>query len=502
MALQSQVIALLSVVVCCTLYLWVGGRESQSVRSLTDYLPLRRYLNAHEYRGTTVAAGMSLATVLIALVNLSPLMGVALFVTVITYAGSFGLLYFAVPRILMNNPENRTVPGFLGHTYNSTFVERVAGAFTLIGYLSIFAMELLVGVTVLAPFFERQLLLFSLLFFAFLVTYTWLSGFRGVVATDKWQIRFILASILALTGYFIWSVTAFGTDLTLGQFNDSLFRSWNAPLAFTLGIAAMNLPAPFSDTGTWQRLCSSKGPSEARRGLKGAILLFIFLWSALILVGLFHSVLAGIRGGFDPTTTTLMNELIEGMAQPTSPILAILLFIFMLGLFSAMVSTAEALLLSATHIIIENLGIRLEPSSTTEEQPQASGGVLTKTRNVMLIIATLAFALFGLFRLLNMNVVELVFAIYGAQIALFPATIGALYLSRQVISRVNKVAVALSVAVGYAAAWACALTGQVGRSPDLLFYAPLVGLVVSGVIFSLSILSRHTPKPASETSSE
>lgn len=71
------------------LYFYQAYKEQRNIKDISDFFPLKRSISSREYRSTTVAAGMSLATVIISLLNLSPLMGITLLVPVISYALSF-----------------------------------------------------------------------------------------------------------------------------------------------------------------------------------------------------------------------------------------------------------------------------------------------------------------------------------------------------------------------------------------------------------------------------
>ena len=170
---------LMAVIASCSFFLFLGIREAKWVTDISDYLPLKKYLNSGTYRSTTVAAGMSLATVMVALLNLAPIMGIGLFVTIATYILGLALLYWFIPKIMKANTQNKSIPGFLESTYSSKFVGNTATLFSLLGYLSIFAMELLVGVTVVKFFFGEYILWFAALYFCFLVFYTWVKWLSG-----------------------------------------------------------------------------------------------------------------------------------------------------------------------------------------------------------------------------------------------------------------------------------------------------------------------------------
>src|SRR5687768_4792362 len=115
----STVTVFAAILLPAVLYFWLALKERPNVRSISDFFPLTRFLNGEVYGRSTAAAGVSLATVILTLVNLAPILGVSLLVTICSYALSFVILYFCARRILRANPENETVQSFLGATYKS-----------------------------------------------------------------------------------------------------------------------------------------------------------------------------------------------------------------------------------------------------------------------------------------------------------------------------------------------------------------------------------------------
>ena len=114
MPLSATILVLAAVLLPCGLYVWLALKERPNVRSLADFFPLTRHLESGKYSRATVSAGVSLATVILALVNLAPFLGLSLLVTIGSYAFSFVILRRAARRILEANPTNDTLQGWLG----------------------------------------------------------------------------------------------------------------------------------------------------------------------------------------------------------------------------------------------------------------------------------------------------------------------------------------------------------------------------------------------------
>jgi len=483
---SSAYIAVFSAVLLpAVLYVAQSLRERRNINDIRDFFPLRRCITSGEYRSTTVAAGMSLATVIIAFINLAPMMGITLFVSVISYSISFLILYPCVGRIMAANPNNDSIQAFLGKAYGSPTVKYIALIFSLIGYISIFSMELLVGVTVLQPLLKGGVLAFALVYLLFIIAYSLISGYRAIIATDKWQLRFILISLASLI-VFAMRQTAEAPGLEISSVLSQISSSWLPIWPFILGITVMNLPAPISDAGTWQRLCSTKDATTARRGLLQITPFFAVLWTILVLFGCYYGHVATAHG-FDAQNDTLIAFVIKTMGS-TGSFSTMLLFMFVLGLFSAMISTADSVLIVASQVFCIDI-MKLNPEDTR------TSVVMKKARVTMAVIAVVSFVVFTAFHVLRFDVVQLVFAIYGAQLAMFPAVCAALFLPKQFISRV-KVAAGASILCGFVGGWTSALYGKFGGAPNWLYNAPvaalLSGILVFAVLSMLLLISRRS----------
>ena len=157
-------------------------------------------------------------------------------------------------------------------------------------------------------------------------------------------------------------------------------------------------------------------------------------------------------------------------------VFVMLLFLFLLGLFSAMISTADSLLVVAGQIFSIDI-LKLDPEDT---RPHL---VMQKARIAMASIAIISFVIFMAFQLLQFDVVQLVFAIYGAQLAMFPAVFFALFFSKRFeLSRARLSAVA-SIFCGFAGGWASALYGKLSGVLNWLYYAPVTALLSGMAVF-------------------
>ncbi len=476
----STLVVLIAIFLPAVWYIYIAYGMRSELKSLDQFFPLTRFVKGDQYGRSTAAAGVSLATVILALVNLAPWVGIGLLVTVASYVAGFILLYLCVPTILRANPANETIQAFLGKAYGSGRVKQVAVLFSFIGYVSIFSMELLVGVTVLEPFMGDNVLIISFLYLLFILAYSCLGGFRAIVATEQWQIRFVVVAVLAMLAAIPMVAANSAASIDYSAIADKVLTTWGAPLTFTIGIIFMNLPAAISDSGSWQRLCATRSEEDAKQGIRKAIPLFIMIWGVLILGACFVAQTAISTGAFDPAKSSLMTFIVSTLAA-SGPLHLVVLFVFMLGLFAAMITTADSLLLVAAQMFAVDV-MRL-PSANVSDSAK-----IGKARLVLVLIAVLSFALFALFRFIKFDVVQLIFSIYGANLALFPSVVAALFLSKRLDLRHSAVAATLSIFAGFAAAWASAIYGKVSGTMDWLYNAPAMSFGASCLVFGALVV--------------
>ena len=482
MKYYAYVAVFIAVLLPAILYFVQALKEQKNIVDIRDFFPLRRTISTGEYRSTTIAAGMSLATVIIAFINLAPHLGITLFVSVVSYSVSFLILYTCVDRIMDANPTNDTIQAYLGKSYESPGVKYIALIFSLIGYVSIFSMELLVGVTVLKPFLGEKVLVFALLYLIFIIIYSLISGYRAIIATDRWQLRSILIAFFSL---FMLAIvhTKSSQDVNVANLISSVSQSWIPAWSFILGITVMNLPAPISDAGTWQRLCSTSDTHSAKRGLLQIAPFFAALWTFLVLFACYYWRVAASQG-FNAMQETLMDYIMRTLGT-SGPFFTVILFLFVLGLFSAMISTADSLLIVAGQILSIDI-LKLNPESASPKL------IIRQARFAMGSIAILSFIVFTALHFLKFDVVQLVFAIYGAQLAMFPAVFFSLFCSNWIELRQVRLAAGLSIFVGFFGGWASALYGKFSGSLNWLYNAPVTALVSGMVIFlTLSLPAIH-----------
>lgn len=216
-------IVITALLLSSVIYLIMGFALGKDNKTLGDLFPVVFGRNAKvrsidEFSTSTVATTVSLATIVLAYFELAGYFGVWLLWTALTTAIGMIIVSFASKRIWAKMSEYKHRPSmheFIGVEFNSKTVALVASACTSIGFLLIFATELIVGSKFLAGLVPSIPQWITVVFISAVgFVYTLWGGFRAVIKTDQLQMKFIWALIFVLGGYYIFYISR-TVDLTL-----------------------------------------------------------------------------------------------------------------------------------------------------------------------------------------------------------------------------------------------------------------------------------------------
>jgi len=152
------------------------------------------------------------------------------------------------------------------------------------------------------------------------------------------------------------------------------------------------------------------------------------------------------------------------------------LFLAVLGLYGAMLSTASTQLIAVSHTLYEDVFSRIRKHGLRERLN--SKAELNIFRLILILAAVISTILVQLLSSAGFSIADLVFAIYGAQLGLCPLVISALLLKRERLKRLSVWPV-LAVSAGFIAGWGTAICGRVTGNTSLVFLAPVSSLIVS-----------------------
>lgn len=478
--------AVLSTAICLLLGLYQHFRT----RSLGDLIPIQKGREASvrsgtEFSSATVAATVSLATVIMAFFELAGSMGTWLLWTVVTTSTGILAVRIAAPYIIgkLRSYGERipTLHEFLGTEYESPHLALISALATTMGYLGAWAVELTVGSRLFVglglPFPSWAVVIF---FSLIGITYTAMGGFRVVIVTDRIQMIAIWLALGAFVTFFLSAITSGGSfAAAFARLPDSAwdFSNRDGLLAFVVGIAVINVPSFVSDQAMWQRVSSAREPSTISRGLVWSAASAAFTWAVIALIAISAPMVSR------DTSTGPLIALLQTIGQSANHFHWVLLFLIITGLVAAMLSTSSTLLIALSHTFHEDVVHRKKSDQLT------SSNDLRRARAVLVVLAALSVFIVELLAWVGFSIADLVFAIYGSQLALFAPVAVGLVLSRTDLRTKSKAA-AIAVGLGFLSGWTSAFYGRLNAVDNLVFLAPAVSLVVSGGVMGTALIFR------------
>jgi Na+/proline symporter len=493
-----SIIVISALLLAFIIYIAVGMVLGIRTRSVADLLPLAlsrqaRVKNSTEFSASTVATTISLATVVMAFFELAQRLGVWLFWTVITT--SAGLL---VVRLLANRIWQRmsvydhrpTLNEFLGKEYNSGMLSYVGAICTSLGFLCAFAVELTVGSRFFAgliPAVPPWSVVIILSVVAFI--YTAAGGFRAVIITDRIQMVSIWLLLLSLPVFYIYYITNHGgwaenfIKIPPQTINFS-YREGLIP--FLLGVLVINVPTFISDISIWQRIAGAQKNQTVIGGLWRSVFSSASTWGFFAILACFAFMIVRPIQGVNP-----LLSVVNVIGDTKGFLSACVLFLTVLGLYGAMLSTASTQLIAVSHTLYEDVFSHIRKHSLNERLK--SKRELNISRFILVLAAVISTMLVELLSSVGFSIADLVFAIYGAQLGLCPLVIVALFLKREQLSGLS-VSAALAVSAGFVTGWSTAIYGRLTQNTGLVFLAPVTSLVISSLLLFIGFLTAKARK--------
>ncbi len=490
--MSMSFIVIVALLIALFVYIGIGVAIGRRTKTVADLLPLTgnrqaKVKDSAEFSTSTIATTISLATVIMAFFELSRYLGLwLLWTAVTTVAGLFVVRAFAgrIWERMAAYDHRPTLHEFLGREFNSPMLLRVGAGCTSLGFLGAFAVELMVGSKFFAgliPAVPAWIVVAVLCVAAFL--YTAVGGFRAVIVTDRVQMISIWLLLLCLPVFYIYYVVTHGgwgeslKRMPPGILNLSYSRE---VLSFLVGIFVINVPTFISDMSIWQRIAGCEKGRTVTAGLGRSTFGAAVTWGVLALLACFVFMIVPSEQEVNPLISLV------GIIGATGGLLAAaVLFITVIGLYGAMLSTASTQLIAVSHTLYADIFLR--PGKNRLNNGLESGKELNISRAILVLAAIISTILVQLLSSVGFSIADLVFAIYGAQLGLCPLVLAALILDRRRLKKLSAWATA-AVSAGFIAGWATAVYGRLTHNTDLVFLAPVFSLTASLLLLGLGIL--------------
>ena len=493
------IVVISALLLAFAIYIAVGLYAGRKTMGIADMLPLgmgkqASVKNSAEFSSSTVATTISLATVVMAFFELAQTFGLWLFWTVLTTSlGLFVVRLFAgkIWHRMSHYDHRPTLHEFLGKEFDSELVSYAGAICTSLGFIGAFAIELTVGSRFFAwlvPGVSPWLVV--VLLSAVALLYTSVGGFRAVIITDRIQMISIWLLLLALPLFYIYFA------YTHGGMSEAISRipaatidfSYRDGLAFfMLGIFVINVPTFISDMSIWQRIAGAQNNTTVVKGLWSSVFTSAVTWSLFVLLACGAFMIVTPADGVNPLVSVL--NVIGGFRTPLANLV---LFLAVLGLYGAMLSTASTQLIAVSHTLYEDIFSPFRHN--TLKQRLESKHELKISRSILIITAVASTLLVQLLSMAGFSIADLVFAIYGAQLGLCPLVIMALVQPRERLVSLSTWA-ALAICCGFTAGWTTAICGRLAENDSIVFMAPVASLVVSSSLLTLGIFTEKNRKP-------
>ena len=340
--------------------------------------------------------------------------------------------------------EKDTLHGFLAK-YIGSKARYIASIVTSFGFILNLGFEVMVGATIIVLLTGRADLMWVLLILLslFFAAYCNIGGYRANAQTDKIQNYLGLMVIIGLTtaAWFILPPQD-SSGAMLTDFFGSLFNFNEVPIWPFISMCTYAFFVQFVDMSNWQnisatRLSGSNWDIDIKRDFKWAAI------SSFFVPGLLCVMLAYPFLGFGTSDEQFLVDILKYLLPIDQWYSGVLWGFVLFTLFGTMQSTADSFLMASSQTLswdmIEHQEIKkaieghssdqtlekeVEPENI-HEHPEYRITFKSRARMFPVAIAG-GCVLYGL-SLLSDNIIQLMFLIFGSQLALLPAVIVCLY---------------------------------------------------------------------------
>ena len=491
-----KVIVLSALGLSSLVYIVIGFVIGRNNKTLGDFLPLQLgrtfYIkNSFEFSSSQTAAIISIATVIVAFYQFAHSVGFWLFWSVFTVAIGFICIRWMSVKIHERLKDFKYIPTlheFLGQSFDSPTLRWVSSTATILGFLAAYALELSICARVLSPLLP-DIPLMTIVMTLFLVglIYTTASGYRGVVVTDIVMMGFIWLFFIAVSFYYMHHFATKGGFTT--HFNVVVEKTINpelngSTLPFMLiAFFIINTFAYMADQSVFQRIVSVNKSVIAKQGIKRSIigLTTVHIW--LLFLACFVFAIITFDKNEYPISTFLKHLGTEGSVFSN-----VVLFIAVLGLVGASLSTASTLLVSCANTFYSDILIKIK-NKKIEDQVQSISG-LRFSRFVLVISAFVSIFIVELCFYFNFDIIELILAIFSSQLGMCIPLILALTLENSRLKQLSNWAT-WAVIIGFVTGWGTIIIAKIIDAPELISLSAIVSWGSSSGILGIGLLLKR-----------
>lgn len=455
-------------------YLFIAFRTTKQIRTINNYFIADRQLSPRQLKATYLGTNITFTSIFIALAAFGYTNGVITFWILVWWLAGMAFFYWVYPRIdhyFQNGGQ--TLHEFLGKRYQSRGLRVLASLVTVAIFTSTMGLELFGGVFLLSKLGILPVLwptTLALIIALMLVIYTVLGGFKATVKTDIAQMLFIVLALVVVG----WALNTFMvTRETYNQFIQSEWMSVGNLLSdpvFIIAMLFMFFPFQICVMDMWQRCAAVGGKVNfVRNMIKVDSIGFIIAYAIPIMAGIAVKT-AGIN----------LNDANDAFFVPLISTLGPwAVGIVFAGLFAAMLSTADTLLICAAHSLVRDVWGNIRNMNLDNLSPDQEAAALLSVRLWTIIVGVAAVGIMVLFNWFSLY--DLVIAVFSAQIVFFVPLLVAIFWPRFASTRSRSAAA--SIIVGFLLPILVVWIGKTTGNQQLINGAPIAGFLGSIIIF-------------------
>lgn len=363
----------------------------------------------------------------------------------------------------------KTLHTVLGESFGQR-AAKVAAIMTVTGFTLNLGWELVAGFSIFSVLNlpDWASILFMLALASSAALYTAIGGMRGNLLPNRIFNIMSYISLILLVGFLAFRNEAATSELV------TFFTPSLSNLLVVVGLGGvlsnifLSLLWQFVDMSAWQNLAatSTENRAPAKSLLRSSLVLLFIPGTLGLAIGMLLKNVPGVTAdNLLPSIVTMLS------AHP------ILFVVIIAGLIAAMLSTIDGFLLASSNTIVRDIfGITAQDS--------ARGLKIARVAIVGLaILGTVV--VFALNKYWGVNLFNLVYVTYSAQLALFPAVL-VILLNKKISASIGSFALIAGIVSGLGSALYASIAGLA----TLLTWAPIIGLGVSGAIIAFGYFSK------------
>ena len=334
-------LAIFGLAVSAVIFLWLAKESRAKHLSVESYLLDDRKARKADFGPSMVAASTSLATVIMFFIAFSEHFGLVLLFCGATYLAGQAFFINFLAKAKIDTHDLTTNADFWRKFSLAEGSARLIALLTFSTFLVILFIELYIGSVIIQYYFKdlgkigKSLSFFAL--GAIVISYVRVGGLRVVFRTDAWQLRLMVASMIALSIFALSAPATGESSFSISQLFYVRASGYDI-LFFCAWIALINFTLPFTQLSSWQRIAATTTVQEAWSGLIKQIGPFLVVWCVPVIA----FVILGAKG----YALTDLPSLFDALRSSSSVVEGILFPVIFVGFSSALFSTADSAMIA------------------------------------------------------------------------------------------------------------------------------------------------------------